>query len=82
MRSHRSSLCRTNRKVALLRASTIVRKIHRLRAIESGLLSPAPGAQPWANTRAMTDSNPLSAWDIIDLNLWEQREFAGEKALR
>ena len=56
-------------------------KIHRLRAIPSGLISPDRTVRSWSNTRIMTDNNPFTAWEVIDFKLWELRELAFEETI-
>jgi hypothetical protein len=81
MRTHATTVSRSSQKAALLRSSSIVRKIHRLRAIPSGLVSPDRTVRSWSNTRIMTDNNPFTAWEVIDFKLWELRELAFEEAM-
>jgi hypothetical protein len=81
MRTHATTVSRSSQNAALLRSSSIVRKIHRLRAIPSGLISPDRTVRSWSNTRIMTDNNPFTAWEVIDFKLWELRELAFEEAI-
>ncbi len=67
---------------ALLCAASVVRKIHRLHAIQSGLISPDRAVRSWSNTHAMTENNPFTAWEVIEFKLWELRGLAFEEAMR
>lgn len=57
---------RSRRKAPLLRVANIVRINHRLRAIQSGLISPDRTVCSWSNTCVMTENNPFTVWEVID----------------
>ena len=33
----------------------------------------------WSNTRAVTENNPFTAWEVIEFKLWELRELGFEE---
>jgi hypothetical protein len=82
MRTHATTSYRLNQNAPLLCAVSIVRKIHRLRAIQSGFISPDRRVRSWSNTRVLTEENPFSAWEVIEFKLWELREPEVEEAMQ
>lgn len=81
MRTHPTTFYCSRWKTTLLRAANIVRRIHRLRAIQSGLISPDRTVCSWSNTCVMTENNPFTVWEVIDFKLWELRELAFEETI-
>ncbi len=79
------------RKALLRMQADIVRKIHRLRALESGLISPDRNARPtcWLEECVLSEDNPLMLWELIECEVlrltlenfgtWDIRDdFTGE----
>ena len=58
----------SRRTMQALRASTACR-IHRLRAIECGLIKPSLNSLSNLDAFAMLKDNPILPWELIDLEL-------------
>jgi hypothetical protein len=63
-----SLLNASRRTMQALRVST-VRRIHRLRAIECGLIKPSFNSRSNLDAFAMLKDNPVLPWELIDLEL-------------
>lgn len=63
-----SLLNASRRTMQALRVST-VRRIHRLRAIECGLIKPSLNSRSNLDAFTMLKDNPVLPWELIDLEL-------------
>ena len=68
----------SRRTIQALRASTVCR-IHRLRAIECGLIKPSLNSLSNLDAFAMLKDNPILPWELIDLELERLERMAVAK---
>jgi hypothetical protein len=62
-------LISTSRRTILALRASVVCRIHRLRAIECGLIKPNLNSLSNLDAFAMLKDNPILPWELIDLEL-------------